>query len=115
RTNLRIDELDVPESVRLVIGARLERLSPATRDLLLMAAVAGLTFEPEVVGIAAGTSQEALAAAFDEAERARLITPARSDPGRMSFVHPLIRQTLLAGASSSRRQRLHARTAEAIE
>jgi class 3 adenylate cyclase/tetratricopeptide (TPR) repeat protein len=115
RADLRIEDLDVPESVRLVVGARLERLSPDTRDALAAAAVAGRRFEPAVVGRVADLDEASLTAALDEAERARLIAPARPDPSRLGFVHELIRQTLLADTSWLVRQRLHARTAAALE
>ncbi|HET8820507.1 MAG TPA: hypothetical protein VFM57_03095, partial [Thermoleophilaceae bacterium] len=51
----------------------------------------------------------------DEAEGAFVITPIEAGGARHSFTHELIRQTFLAGASSVKRQMLHARTAEAIE
>ncbi len=115
RADLRIDELDVPESIRMVVGARLERVSPRTRGVLAAAAISGRVFEPAVVGIVVELDDVELAQAFDEAERARLVAPGRSDPARLGFVHELIRQTLLADTSSLRRQQLHARTAAAIE
>ena len=44
RADLRIDSLEVPEGVRLVIGRRLERLGEAARRVLTTAAVVGRTF-----------------------------------------------------------------------
>jgi class 3 adenylate cyclase/tetratricopeptide (TPR) repeat protein len=115
RADLRIDELDVPESVRLVIGGRLARLSEAARTALIAAAPSGRVFEVEVVSRVAGLPPDALADALDESERAGLIAPVATDGTRLAFVHELFRQTVLAGVSSTRRQRLHARTAEALE
>ena len=39
RTDLTVDELDVPESVRLVVGRRLERLGPEAQKVLAAGAV----------------------------------------------------------------------------
>ena len=115
RAGLRLDELDVPESVRLVIGERVARLSEAARGALMAAAPSGRLFEVEVVERVAGLSPDALADALDECERAGLIAPVPSDGSRLAFVHELFRQTVLAEVSSTRRQRLHARTAAALE
>ncbi|HXP14417.1 MAG TPA: AAA family ATPase, partial [Actinomycetes bacterium] len=115
RGDLRIEDLDVPASVRMVVGERLARLSPATQRALVAAAVRGRVFELDLVEQVAGEPGEDLLDAFDEAERARLITPARSESSSYAFTHELIRQTLLADASTVRRRRLHVAIAAALE
>ena len=77
RADLRLDEVSVPESIRLVLGQRLGRLAASTREVLVAAAVSGRVFASELVGEVAGASQDALVEAFDEAERARLIAPGK--------------------------------------
>jgi class 3 adenylate cyclase/tetratricopeptide (TPR) repeat protein len=114
RRSLTVEDIDVPESVRAVVGRRVARLSEPARDVLAAAAVSGRVFEPSVVGQVAGSAQATLADALDEAERAQLVAP-RNGGGRWVFQHELIRQTLLAETSTMKRQLLHARTAEAIE
>jgi class 3 adenylate cyclase/tetratricopeptide (TPR) repeat protein len=113
RQDLQLDEVSVPESVRLVLEQRLGRLAPSTRELLVAAAVSGRVFATELVGEMAEVDQDALVEAFDEAERARLIT-AGTVAGDLKFSHELIRQTLLSGTSAARRERLHLDAAEAI-
>jgi class 3 adenylate cyclase/tetratricopeptide (TPR) repeat protein len=115
RRDLRIDELDVPDSVRLVIGERLGRLSRTTRQVLAAGALLGRAFETVILEHLSGLEPDALADALNEAEQARLIAPDRTDGSRMMFSHDLLRQTLLVEESSLRRQRLHAKAAEAIE
>jgi predicted ATPase len=113
RRDLKVDEASAPEGVRLVIGQRLERLSPSTCDALAAAAVFGRVFAPDLVHDVAGADPDALVDAFDEAERTRLVAP--KENGQLAFSHELIRQTLLAEISALKRERLHLRAADAIE
>ncbi|MEX2458012.1 MAG: AAA family ATPase, partial [Actinomycetota bacterium] len=116
RTDLRIDEVDVPEGVRLVIGRRLERLGEATLEVLAAGAIVGRIFAYPVLAAIAERPDEELLDALDEAERAQLLTPAGGGrEERYAFAHELVRQTLLAGLTSARRRRLHLRAADAIE
>src|SRR5215213_4677704 len=114
RADLKVDEASVPDSIRLVVGERLSRLSGPTREALVAAAVAGRVFPPDFVGELAGVDTDALVDAFEEAEAARLIAPVKGD-GNLAFSHELIRQTLLADLSTLKRERLHLRAADAIE
>ena len=113
RSDLRVDEVSVPESIRLVLGQRLDRLAVSTRKVLIAAAISGRAFTSEIVGEVAGANEDALVEAFDEAERARLLTPG-TVRGELMFSHELIRQTLLSGISAARRESLHVKTANAI-
>jgi class 3 adenylate cyclase/tetratricopeptide (TPR) repeat protein len=114
RPDLKVDEASVPESIRLVVGERLSRLSRLTRQALVAAAVSGRVFASDFVADVAGVDIEALSDAFEEAERARLIAPIEGK-GTLAFSHELIRQTLLADVSTLKRERLHLQAADAIE
>ena len=113
RADLQFEEASVPESIRLVLGQRLERLAIATREVLVAAAVSGRMFVSELVGEVAEVGPDQLLDAFDEAEQARLLAPGRL-PGELMFGHELIRQTLLSSVSAIKRERLHLRTAEVM-
>ena len=116
QTDLSVDELDVPEGVRLVVGRRLERLSEATPKMLTAAAVVGRRFDLKLVEALSDLDGDGFLEAIEEAETAKLILSERE--GRETscvFTHELIRNTLLQALSLPRRQRLHARVAETME
>jgi class 3 adenylate cyclase len=112
-TEAPINELGIPEGVRDVVGRRLSRLSEAANQLLAIAAVVGLEFDPAVVEAAGGADEDTVAASLDEAVAARLVTPAGGVHYR--FAHALVRTTLYDELTPARRVILHRRTAEAIE
>ncbi|MBA2607895.1 MAG: AAA family ATPase [Actinobacteria bacterium] len=116
RTDLQIDELDVPESVRLVVGRRLERLGPEPQKALAAAAVVGRAFPFRLLEQVTELNPSALLDIVDDAENAQvLVSEERDGEVVFSFAHELIRQTLLSGLSVLRRQRLHLAVADAIE
>ena len=116
RTDLEIDELEVPESVRLVVGRRLERLGPEAQKALAAGAVIGRAFPFRLLEAVSDLSPDALLDVVDDAETAQvLVSEERDGEVVFSFAHELIRQTLLSGLSALRRQRVHLAVADAIE
>jgi DNA-binding SARP family transcriptional activator len=106
------DNLGPPDSVRDIVRARVNRLGPATAELLATAAAVGAEFNLAVLGGVAGLPAERLLALLESAERAGLV--ADSGGYRRRFAHALVAQTLYADLTPSRRTLLHARTAEAM-
>jgi tetratricopeptide (TPR) repeat protein len=116
RSDIQLDELDVPESVRLVVGRRLERLGIESQRVLAAGAVVGRAFPFRLLEEISELEAGRLIDIVEEAEDARVIVPEQRDGEvHYSFAHELIRQTLLSSVSLLRRQRLHLAVAEAIE
>src|SRR5206468_7807470 len=85
--------LTIPQTVQQVIGRRLDRLSTACYHSLTLAAVIGREFDLIALDRAGELHGEPLLQALEEAEAARVVAPMEA-PGRFSFTHPLIRETL---------------------
>jgi class 3 adenylate cyclase/tetratricopeptide (TPR) repeat protein len=116
RADIHVDELDVPESVRLVVGRRLERLGPEAQRALAAGAVVGRGFAFGLLEEIVDLDTTTLLDIVETAEAARVIVAEERDGEvHYSFGHELIRQTLLSGLSVLRRQRLHLAVADAIE
>lgn len=115
RRQLSVDALDVPETVRLTLQRRLDRLGERPGQVLAAAAVIGRDFPVKLLEALREVSPDELVDALDRAERATLVKPSPGGRSHLTFTHELVRQTLLAGISTVRRQRLHARVADAIE
>ncbi|MCW2917988.1 MAG: putative LuxR-family transcriptional regulator [Actinomycetia bacterium] len=104
---------EVPEGVRDVLRRRLARLPDPAVAVLRLAAVVGREAEVEVLAEAADTDETGVFDALEAGLIAGLLTePA---PGRVRFVHALVRDTLVQDLSQLRRMRMHARVAEALE
>jgi hypothetical protein len=116
RTDIEIDEIDVPENVRLIIGRRLERLDENEKRALAAAAVIGRSFSFQLLTEISQIDVDELFTAIEKAQQMGVIVPSSEGPEKpFTFAHELVRQTLLAGISTPRRQHLHAVVADAIE
>ena len=108
--------LRIPDGVREVIGQRLNRLSAQCNELLTSASIIGREFDFGLLNILNGAmSEDQLLQAVDQAVSFHLIEEVPGQMDRYQFGHSLIQQALADGVTTSRRVRLHARIAEALE
>ncbi|MFC9892566.1 BTAD domain-containing putative transcriptional regulator [Nocardia sp. NPDC127579] len=104
---------EVPEGVRDVLRRRFARLPDSAVSILRLAAVAGRESLVDVLVRAADADEDAVLDALDAGVIAGLLD--EPGPGRVRFVHALVRDTLLTEVSRMRITRMHARIAAALE
>jgi len=120
--------VQVPNSVRAVLGKRLDHIKKQTFQLLQLASVIGRSFSLELLLKASPFDDDIVQWAIEEALGAQLIEvikivdqPPETTQGEIEvdyqFQHALIRETLLADEELRplRRRRLHRRVAKAME
>jgi DNA-binding CsgD family transcriptional regulator len=105
--------IDVPASLKAVIGSRLAALEGETLDLLRIAAILGRDFDTRLLASIAGREFAATLPAIDRAASAGVVRTAAA--GRYRFVHALFREVLYAQQPLERRIALHRAAAERIE
>jgi tetratricopeptide (TPR) repeat protein len=105
----------IPARVREVIRRHLGLLSEDGRRLLAVAAVLGRDFDPAALGQARELAGDRVLALLAEASRLGLVEDAPGPPGRFSFAHDLIRETLYDDLPSGERLALHGVLAEVLE
>jgi predicted ATPase len=116
RSDIKIDEVDVPENVRLIIGRRLERFDENEKRVLAAAAMIGRNFSFRLLTEVSRIDVDELFNIIDKAQQTGIIVASSEGPEQpFTFAHELVRQTLLAGISAPRKQQLHAAVADAIE
>ena len=108
-----VGEIEVPESVRAVIGQRLSRLQESTQDLLREASVLGPSFRFDDLQALRDRPEEAVELALEEALEAGILRETGRDV--YTFNHALTQQALYAELSGRRRRRLHLAAGEALE
>jgi DNA-binding CsgD family transcriptional regulator len=105
----------VPPMVRDLIVRRMQGLSDIARHVLAIAAVVGRRFDVDVVADVAELSADRLETAMEEAQAAELVHELGARAGWLQFSHALVRETVEAELSSTRKRRLHRLVGEALE
>jgi pilus assembly protein CpaF len=107
------EDLELAQSVRGLIGRRLERLSEPAQRMLVAAAVVGRDFDIALLEAFGELSGHELREALDEATRGHFLTSAPPDHYR--FGHELVRQRVLAVLPLPRLQAYHLAVADTLE
>ena len=110
-----LKEMGLPQSVREVVGRRVERLGGEAARALAVAAVIGREFDLDLLVHVSEKSEDELIDLLDDAVEAAVLVESSEVTGRFSFAHALVNHTLYDGLGRTRRARLHRRVAEAIE
>jgi class 3 adenylate cyclase len=105
----------LPESVREVIERRVERLGDEALEVLTQAAVIGRVFDLELLESMLEIEESQLLDHLEAAVAASLLAESSDRVGQFRFAHALINQTLYEGLGATRRARMHARVAQALE
>ena len=116
-------EVGVPDGLRRLIEARIERLSADERKVLEAASVAGVVFVARTTAAAANLNPEYFEDLCDGLSRRKQIVrltgvhrfPDGSVSARYEFLHAIYRDVLYGCQPSGRRARLHARIGHLLE
>jgi DNA-binding winged helix-turn-helix (wHTH) protein/tetratricopeptide (TPR) repeat protein len=115
-------EFEVPDDLRHMIEAQLERLSAQEQSALEVASIAGASFSATMVSSAADIDSRSLEDLYEELSRRHHIVrwartrslPDGSATERYEFVHALYRQVLYDRQLPVRRARLHRQIGECL-
>ena len=128
QSTVKITELEIPQSVRLLIERRLVNLSPECRATLTLAAVLGRQFSSALLCKARNLSEEVIAEHIDSAIQIQILSSLNSTNAigidavgyygqdiDLAFTHDKIREVLYQWLNPLRRRTLHRQAAQAIE
>lgn len=102
----------LPNSIQRVIEARLDRLSPTSREALASAAAIGRSFSYPLLQEILGTSSEEVITFIEEWLQRGLIHEGKLG---YDFRHDKFRQVAYASLSRARREYIHGRIADVLE
>jgi DNA-binding SARP family transcriptional activator len=128
QSTVKVTELEIPQSVRMLIERRLLNLSPDCRATLTLAAVLGRQFSSALLCQARKLSEEVIAEHIDNAIQFQILSSLSSSntmgsdvagyPGLdidLAFTHDKIREVMYQWLNPLRRRTLHRQVAQAIE
>ena len=115
-TGWEMETLELPPTIRDVIKARVDRLSPNARTLANLAAVIGTRAPHDTLATVSGLSEKEIISALDELLAQRILGETGSvDAIHYDFTHPLLQQVIYSELGQARARLLHATIAEALE
>ena len=107
--DLSVDPMPVPSTLQRMVATRVEALSGAAREMLLVSAALSRPTPAEVARVLPPAVAEA---ALAEARQADVIVVT---DGRIRFAHPLLASAVYGAASTDARRALHLRLAGLVE
>ncbi|MGZ3609513.1 MAG: AAA family ATPase [Ktedonobacteraceae bacterium] len=128
QSTVKATELEIPQSVRMLIERRLVNLTPECRATLTLAAVLGRQFSSALLCKARNLSEEIIAEHIDNAIQIQILSSLNSANAfgsdavgyygqdiDLAFTHDKIREVLYQWLNPLRRRTLHRQAAQAIE
>jgi len=110
-----MEELGLPQSVREVVGRRVERLGDQAVTVLGVAALIGREFDLDLLERVVRDTEADVLDILESAVEASILVESADRAGRFQFAHALISHTLYEDIGATRRARMHQRVAEALE
>jgi predicted ATPase len=106
---------EVPETVQAVVAARLDRLMPATKRLLQVAAVIGKDMPVSLLRAVAEVPEAELVQSLERLQATEFLDEAGGEPDqRYAFRHSLVQEVAYQSLLTPAQQQLHARTAHML-
>ncbi len=119
RQSGELEEVQLPDSLHALVGARLDRLDDESRSLVQDAAVLGLSFTIDGLTALTGKPQEDLSPKLRELARQELLhhdnDPRSPERGQYQFVQSVIREVAYGRIAKVDRKERHLRVAEFYE
>jgi len=110
------EKLEIPETVRSVITARIDRLAPEYKSLLQTVAVVGQDVSETLIQGMTGEPAGALTKRLSELQASGFLFQTRNAPEReLAFTHELTREVAYESILETRRRQLHALIVNTIE
>ncbi len=111
-----VESLNLPPTIRDAVVGRLDRLSPAAREIANLAAVIGTSVPFERLRAVSSMEESELALLLDELLAQRILEERDSTAGASyDFTHPILQQVTYNALGAARARLLHARVGEALE
>jgi TOMM system kinase/cyclase fusion protein len=108
--------LEIPSSLRALLAARLDGLSPEARETVQLGAILGREFRYELLAGVSAKEESLLRADLRELSHAGLLfSRAGGRAGRYLFKHALIRDAAYDAMTRPTRQSMHARVAAVLQ
>ncbi len=119
KVNKPVENITIPDTIQLVISARLDRLDKNLKEVLETASVIGKSFYKRILDYVMGEDSDTVRSLIELEKYDFILRVIKEDNFKEDmkyvFKHPLIQEVVYNNLLKSKRERLHARVAETME